>query len=214
MERVRLRYGTPHRDFYPSQVLEKAPLTPDIASDRDLLVRRLSEDLVGPRVDEEILSDRPTDTYLTGILWPQRTAMRGEDDDSLAAGPGGDDGSEESAAAAGPAPAGQETAGAGGGVGGGGGGRQLRAGPGLIRRQLPSSAPLGAIGHSTTLWKTAERVLLQITPAPQCLRLLLTWNSPNMATRVHRPMMRLGTAEAPPLPNRKLRYAGGAYRSA
>jgi len=58
----------------------------DSSAHRDLLVRRLCEDLVGPRAINEILSDRPTDVYLTGILWPQRTEMAGEDDDTLATG--------------------------------------------------------------------------------------------------------------------------------
>lgn len=57
---------------------------PDKSPDRDLLVRRLNEDLFGPRREDEILFDRPSDVYLTGILWPQRTEMAGEDDDTLA----------------------------------------------------------------------------------------------------------------------------------
>lgn len=67
---------------------------PEKSSDRDLLVRRMSEDLFGPRRDDEILFDRPSDVYLTGILWPQRTEMAGEDDDTLATGgiAGGGDG--------------------------------------------------------------------------------------------------------------------------
>lgn len=60
--------------------------TSDKSPDRDLLVRRLNEDLLGPRRVDETLSDRPSDVYLTGILWPQRTQMAGEDDDTLAAG--------------------------------------------------------------------------------------------------------------------------------
>ncbi|MBB3349818.1 helicase-related protein [Sphingomonas sp. BK069] len=75
----------------------------DRTPDRDLVVRRLFDDLVGPRAEDEVLHDRPTDTYLTGVLWPQRTAMQGEDDDSLAAGPGGSDGTEETETAAVPA---------------------------------------------------------------------------------------------------------------
>ncbi|MDZ5649439.1 helicase-related protein [Nitrospirillum sp. BR 11828] len=67
---------------------------PDKSPDRDALVRRLNEDLLGPRRADETLSDRPSDVYLTGILWPQRTEMAGEDDDTLAAGgvAGGGDG--------------------------------------------------------------------------------------------------------------------------
>lgn len=69
-------------------------LTLDKSAERDLLVRRLNEDLVGPRQEGETLFDRPSDVYLTGILWPQRTEMTGEDDDTLATGgmTGGGDG--------------------------------------------------------------------------------------------------------------------------
>ncbi|PRX29979.1 helicase-like protein [Meinhardsimonia xiamenensis] len=38
---------------------------------------------MGPRADDEELPARPSDVYLTGILWPQRTAMSGEDDERL-----------------------------------------------------------------------------------------------------------------------------------
>jgi len=56
------------------------------SSDRELLVERLHEDLVGPRQTNEVLPDRPSDVYLTGVLWPPRVEMTGEDDDQLAAG--------------------------------------------------------------------------------------------------------------------------------
>ena len=59
---------------------------PDKSAQRDVIVRRLNEDLIGPMGAEEVLSDRPTDVYLTAILWPQRTAMSGEDDDTLSVG--------------------------------------------------------------------------------------------------------------------------------
>ena len=55
----------------------------DKSTDRDDVARRLAEDLIGPRTVNEELSARPSDVYLTGILWPQRTAMSGEDDDRL-----------------------------------------------------------------------------------------------------------------------------------
>ena len=62
--------------------------------DRDILVRRLQEDLMGPLQEDEILSSRPSDVYLTGILWPSSTRMGGEDDDHLGlsgtSGSGGD----------------------------------------------------------------------------------------------------------------------------
>jgi Helicase conserved C-terminal domain len=56
------------------------------SADRELLVERLHQDLVGPRQPNEVLSDRPSDVYLTGVLWPPRVEMTGEDDDQLATG--------------------------------------------------------------------------------------------------------------------------------
>ena len=55
----------------------------DRSGERDVVACRLLEDLVGPRSEEEALTSRPSDVYLTGILWPQRTVMSGEDDDRL-----------------------------------------------------------------------------------------------------------------------------------
>lgn len=48
---------------------------------RDVLLKRLSEDLVGPQTAGEVIPDRPTDRYLTGILFPARTAYGAEEDD-------------------------------------------------------------------------------------------------------------------------------------
>jgi hypothetical protein len=45
------------------------------------MVRRLIEDLVGSKENEEIIADKPTDRYLTGILFPPRTGIGPEDDD-------------------------------------------------------------------------------------------------------------------------------------
>lgn len=69
----------------------------DKSLDRDVVACRLTEDLIGPRSENEELTARPSDVYLTGILWPQHTAMSGEDDDRLGtAGAGsGDEGSGE-----------------------------------------------------------------------------------------------------------------------
>jgi hypothetical protein len=55
----------------------------DKSRDRDIVANRLAEDLVGPRTEGEELTTRPSDVYLTGILWPQLTAMFGEDDERL-----------------------------------------------------------------------------------------------------------------------------------
>lgn len=66
----------------------------DRSGDRDIVAVRLAADLVGPREENEELDARPSDVYLTGILWPQRTSMGGEDDDRL--GTSGAGNSEES----------------------------------------------------------------------------------------------------------------------
>ncbi|GAB4511295.1 MAG: hypothetical protein Tsb0019_06670 [Roseibium sp.] len=55
----------------------------DRSEDRDIVALRLAQDLVGPRAEDEELAARPSDVYLTGILWPRRTAMSGEDDERL-----------------------------------------------------------------------------------------------------------------------------------
>ncbi|WP_199224685.1 helicase-related protein [Thioclava sp. NG1] len=48
---------------------------------RDTLLERLKVDLIGPEEPNELISDRPTDRYLTGILFPPRTTISPEDDD-------------------------------------------------------------------------------------------------------------------------------------
>jgi len=62
----------------------------DIKS-RELLLARLAGDLVGPFSADEVLDARPSDVYLSGILWPRKTRMSEEDDDKLGIG-GGDSG--------------------------------------------------------------------------------------------------------------------------
>jgi len=52
--------------------------------DRDLIVKRLETDLVGPLTDDEVLVDaKPSDVYLTGILWPREARIGAEEDDRL-----------------------------------------------------------------------------------------------------------------------------------
>ncbi|WP_171615374.1 helicase-related protein [Ruegeria sp. HKCCD6428] len=48
---------------------------------RDTLLERMKVDLIGPEEPNELISDRPTDRYLTGILFPPRTTISPEDDD-------------------------------------------------------------------------------------------------------------------------------------
>ena len=47
---------------------------------RDTIASRLGEDLVGPRSEHEVLSDRPTQLYSTGILYPQDSPIEAEED--------------------------------------------------------------------------------------------------------------------------------------
>lgn len=70
---------------------------------RQNLESRLRADLIGPQEEHEIITDRPTDRYLTGILFPigrvpeedDETLGVGDEDDSMAATP--DDGAPLSA---------------------------------------------------------------------------------------------------------------------
>ena len=51
-------------------------LPPNIVTPRERMLNRVEEDLVGPMLGpEEVLSDRPSDVYITGILWPQTCAV-------------------------------------------------------------------------------------------------------------------------------------------
>jgi hypothetical protein len=47
---------------------------------RDRILARLIEDLVGPLTPTEVLSDRPTQRYSTGILYPRESRIEPEDD--------------------------------------------------------------------------------------------------------------------------------------
>lgn len=50
---------------------------------RDIVLDRLRCDLVGPYAEDEVLTARPSDVYLTGILWPRETRMGAEEDERL-----------------------------------------------------------------------------------------------------------------------------------
>ena len=47
---------------------------------RDTIASRLREDLIGPRSEHEVLSDRPSQVYSTGILYPQDSPIEVEED--------------------------------------------------------------------------------------------------------------------------------------
>jgi hypothetical protein len=64
-------------------------------SAREMMVSRLRVDLIGPRSADETLPARPSDIYLTGILWPRNTALAPEEDERLAVGSGGEDGGDD-----------------------------------------------------------------------------------------------------------------------
>ena len=48
---------------------------------RENIVTRIEEDLIGPHSSDEILQNKPSDIYLTGILWPSRTEISLTEDD-------------------------------------------------------------------------------------------------------------------------------------
>ena len=48
---------------------------------REVLLDRLKQDLIGPYTEDEVLTSRPSDIYLTGILWPRETRMGAEEDE-------------------------------------------------------------------------------------------------------------------------------------
>ena len=50
---------------------------------RDVLLARLKTDLIGPFTENEVLTARPSDVYLTGILWPREARMDAEQDERL-----------------------------------------------------------------------------------------------------------------------------------
>ncbi|WP_064994689.1 helicase-related protein [Mesorhizobium sp. WSM1497] len=63
---------------------------------RESVLLRLREDLIGPRAADETLLSKPSDVYLTGILWPKNTALAPEEDEHLSVAPGGEEQGEDS----------------------------------------------------------------------------------------------------------------------
>src|SRR4051812_9261149 len=64
-------------------------------SDRDKIVERLRQDLLGPMEGTELLQAYPSDVYLTGILFPPRSEIPAEENDQqLSEGGGTNDGNE------------------------------------------------------------------------------------------------------------------------
>lgn len=50
---------------------------------RDLLIERIREDLMGPIEDDEVISDYPSDRYLTGILYPTKAPFPADYDEEM-----------------------------------------------------------------------------------------------------------------------------------
>lgn len=73
----------------------------DPSEARASMVGRLHEDLIGPREELEVLKDRPSDVYPTGIIWPRRSVTPPDQDEKLELGSAGrsderaDEGTEE-----------------------------------------------------------------------------------------------------------------------
>jgi hypothetical protein len=65
-------------------------------NERELLLKRLKEDLIGPYNDDEILESRPSDIYLTGILWPGQTRYDQDQDEGMGTEATGDDSGDDS----------------------------------------------------------------------------------------------------------------------
>jgi hypothetical protein len=57
---------------------------------RKAVIERLRVDLIGPRKPDELLPARPSDIYLTGILWPRNTILSPDEDERLAVAGGGE----------------------------------------------------------------------------------------------------------------------------
>lgn len=58
-----------------------------MTSVREKIVERFQNDLIGPRTVDEMLQSRPSDIYMTGILWPKRVQFSASEDED---GPSGD----------------------------------------------------------------------------------------------------------------------------
>lgn len=61
----------------------------DPSISRAKMSARLKQDLIGPRGELEALRGKPSDVYLTGILWPQGSAMPLDQDEKLEFGSAG-----------------------------------------------------------------------------------------------------------------------------
>src|SRR3982750_1091695 len=59
-------------------------MTNETSAPREQILRRLSADLIGPgALDELLIGEKPSDKYLTAILYPQHLPLAPEEDDKL-----------------------------------------------------------------------------------------------------------------------------------
>lgn len=57
---------------------------------REIVLKRLKEDLLGPYTEDEVIDSAPTDVYMTGILWPFKSRISEADDEKLGVEGGSD----------------------------------------------------------------------------------------------------------------------------
>jgi hypothetical protein len=67
----------------------------DLSKVRAMLVSRLAQDLFGPSAADEVIEDRPSDRYLTGILFPRELNIAEEEQEGLAVEDGPESGQSE-----------------------------------------------------------------------------------------------------------------------
>ena len=64
----------------------------DHLGERAEIIRLSRALLLGPLVDDEIIPSPPTDTYVTGILWPEGASLDSMEDDQQEGAPANEDG--------------------------------------------------------------------------------------------------------------------------
>jgi hypothetical protein len=58
---------------------------------RQAVINRLRQDLIGPYEEAEVIQERPSDRYLSGILFPRQMRIGADEDEELAADRGDDE---------------------------------------------------------------------------------------------------------------------------
>ena len=65
--------------MYICEVIEGVLVT--AVETRQAILERISQDLIGPLEESEVLRARPLDVYLSGILWPLESEIETDEDD-------------------------------------------------------------------------------------------------------------------------------------